>query len=316
MGVPTEVFARRGVISVAIALNDIEHPYRVERAYTLVEAREYCERLAKSHYENFLVAGVFCPKPLRKHFYHIYAYCRISDDLGDEIGDTQKSLILLNWWEEELRAMYAGEPRHPAFVALEETVKEFDIPITPFRNLLTAFRQDQTMTRYPTYEDLLGYCVNSANPVGQLVLYLCGYRDAERFRLSDKTCTALQLANFWQDVTRDLDKNRIYIPIEDMERFGYAEPLLWERRFTPEFADLMRFEVERTKTMFAEGLELCGLVDRRVRLDVEMFSRGGMEVLRMIEAQGYDVLSHRPAVSKKRQIAILFGRLLANITQK
>jgi squalene synthase HpnC len=304
------------VTGVAIALNEIEHPYRVDRVYNLIEAREYCERLAKSHYENFLVAGIFCPKPLRKHFYHIYAYCRISDDLGDEIGDTQKSLILLNWWEEGLHAMYAGEPRHPAFVALEETVKEFDIPVTPFRNLLTAFRQDQTMIRYPTFQDLLGYCVNSANPVGQLVLYLCGYRDAERFRLSDKTCTALQLANFWQDVTRDLEKNRIYIPLEDMERYGYQESLLWERRFTPQFADLMRFEVERTKTMFTEGLGLCPLVERRVRLDVEMFSRGGMEVLRMIEAQGYDVLSHRPTVSKKRQIALLFGRLLANITQK
>lgn len=302
---------------MSLSLAEIEHPYRVEsRDYSLEESRLYCEKLAKSHYENFLVAGVFCPAPLRKHFYHIYAYCRISDDLGDEIGDTQQSLLLLDWWEAELDAMYAGEPRHPAFVALAETVREFDIPATPFRNLLTAFRQDQTTTRYPTYADLLGYCENSANPVGQLVLYLCGYRDAERFALSDKTCTALQLANFWQDVSRDLEKGRIYLPLEDMERYGYAEALLWERKFTPEFAALLRFEVERTKALFQEGLKLCDMVERRVKLDVEMFSRGGMEVLRLIEAQGYDVLSKRPSVSKRRQIALLFGRLLANITQR
>lgn len=302
---------------MTISLAEIEHPYRVEnRVYSLEESRQYCEKLAKSHYENFLVAGVFCPSHLRKHFYHIYAYCRISDDLGDEIEDAQQSILLLDWWETELDAMYQGEPHHPAFVALAETVKEFDIPADPFRNLLAAFRQDQTMTRYPTYSDLLNYCVNSANPVGQLVLYLCGYRDAERFSLSDKTCTALQLANFWQDVSRDLEKGRIYLPLEDMQRFGYTEAQLWERKFTPEFASLMQFEVERTKAMFQEGLKLCGMVERRVRLDVEMFSRGGMEVLRLIESQNYDVLTRRPSISKKRQISLLFGRLLANLTRR
>lgn len=295
---------------------EIEHPYRVERAYAIEEARQYCERLAKSHYENFIVSSVFCPRPLRKHFYHIYAYCRISDDLGDEIDDPQKSLILLDWWEEELDAMYAGEPRHPAFVALEETVKEFDIPADPFRNLLKAFRQDQTLTRYPSYEDLLDYCVYSANPVGRLVLYLCGYRDEERFALSDKTCTALQLANFWQDVTRDIEKNRIYIPLDDMERFGVKEECIRERRFTPEFADLMRFEVERTYALFQEGLKLCDVVNKRVRLDVEMFSRGGLEVLRRIEAQGCDVLSKRPSIPKSRQVAMLAGRVVAGFTSR
>lgn len=290
---------------------EIEHPYRVTRSYTLEEAKGYCERLAKSHYENFLVAGVFCPKPLRPHFYSVYAYCRISDDLGDEIGDTQKSLVLLDWWEEELDAMYRGEPRHPVFVALRETVEQFGIPSTPFRNLLTAFRQDQVITRYKTYEELLGYCVNSANPVGQLVLYLCGYHDAERFALSDKTCTALQLANFWQDVTRDLLKDRVYIPIEDIERFGYNLELLYARKFTPEFAALMKFEVDRTRQLFADGMPLMDMVDRRVRLDIDMFTRGGLEVLRLIETQQYDVLAKRPSVSKRRQFSILFQRLLA-----
>lgn len=293
--------------------SEIEHPYRVEGVYSPEAARRYCERLAKSHYENFLVAGLFCPRPLRQHFYNVYAYCRISDDLGDEIGDTQKSLVLLDWWEEELDAMYRGEPRHPVFVALAETVATFGIPPDPFRDLLTAFRQDQVTPRYPTYADVLAYCHYSANPVGRLVLYLCGYSDAERLALSDKTCTALQLANFWQDVTRDLEKNRVYIPQEDILRFGYTEELLFARKFTPEFAALMRFEVERAKQLFEEGIPLCTQVDKRVRLDIEMFNRGGLEVLRLIEAQGYDVLTKRPSVSKRRQLAMLFQRLLKNL---
>jgi squalene synthase HpnC len=290
--------------------NEIDHPYRVDHAVTPDEARQYCERLAKSHYENFLVAGMFCPRPLRQHFYNVYAYCRISDDLGDEIGDTQKSLVLLDWWETELDAMYRGEPRHPVFVALAETVEKFSIPSDPFRNLLTAFRQDQVTPRYPTYEDVLGYCVNSANPVGQLVLYLCGYSDAERLALSDKTCTALQLANFWQDVSRDLDKNRIYIPLEDMAHFGVTEEDLFARRFTSKYAALLKFEIDRTYPLFEEGRKLCDLVDRRVRLDIEMFNQGGLEVLRLIEKQGYDTLTRRPSVSKLRQMTLLFRRLL------
>ena len=296
--------------------DEIEHPYRYQGTATLEEARRYCERLAKSHYENFLVAGVFCPRPLRQHFYNVYSYCRISDDLSDEIGDTQKSLILLDWWEDELNAMYRGEPRHPVFVALAETVKQFGIPADPFRDLLTAFRQDQVMTRYPTYEDLLHYCVYSANPVGRLVLYLCGYSDARRLELSDKTCTALQLANFWQDVTRDLEKDRIYIPLEDLVRFGYTEASLCAREVTPAFRELMKFEVERTHALFAEGAKLGELVERRVRLDIEMFTRGGLEVLRLIEAQNYDTLSRRPSVSKRRQVAILFGRLFAGLMRR
>ncbi len=295
---------------LTLSADHIAHPYQVNHTYTSDEAKRYCEKLAKSHYENFLVAGVFCPKPLRQHFYNVYAYCRISDDLSDEIGDSRKSLVLLEWWGEELNAMYRGEPRHPVFVALAETVQQFGIPADPFRDLLAAFRQDQTMPRYETYEDLLGYCKNSANPVGRLVLALCGYSDAERLALSDKTCTALQLANFWQDVTRDIEKNRIYLPLEDRERFGVTEEQICSRRFTPQFSALMKFEVERTYALFREGLQLCDLVDRRVRLDIEMFNRGGLEVLRLIEKQGYDTLTKRPSVSKARQVSILAGRLL------
>src|SRR5208282_2919714 len=187
-----------------------------ERAPSLAEAREYCRRLARSHYENFSVASWFLPERLRQHFFSLYAYCRIADDLGDEVGDAAVSLQLLDEWQRELNACYAGDPRHPVFVALAETVRQFEIPKHEFADLLTAFRQDQRTSRYETFSDLLGYCRYSANPVGHLVLYLCGYSDAERQRLSDTTCTALQLANFWQDVAVDLEKDRVYIPLEAM----------------------------------------------------------------------------------------------------
>lgn len=290
-----------------------DNPYRVDRAYSLREARDYCARLAKSHYENFLVASLFVPGHLKQHFYNVYAYCRISDDLGDESGGPEKALPLLDWWESELDACYAGAPQHPVFVALAETNRRFGIPREPYSDLLRAFRQDQTVTRYPTYEQLLGYCRYSANPVGRLVLYLCGYSDPERQGYADATCTALQLANFWQDVARDYAIGRIYLPLEDMARFGVLEEDIAGSRFTPAFAQLLQFECERAKALFAEGMKLCPLVDRRIRLDIEMFSRGGQEILRRIEAQGYDVLTRRPTIPKKRQLAILAGRLLAGL---
>ncbi|HEY6939113.1 MAG TPA: squalene synthase HpnC, partial [Terriglobales bacterium] len=213
----------------------------------LAEAKLYCERLARSHYENFSVATWFLPRRLRPHFYSIYAYCRISDDLGDEVGNPQYALQLLDIWEGELDACYAGKPRHPVFVALAETVRACDIPRQPFADLLTAFRQDQRVSRYESFEDLLGYCQYSANPVGRLVLYACGYRDDERQQLSDYTCTALQLANFWQDVLVDYAKGRIYLPLESMRKFEVTEDDIAQRRGTPQFLDLMRFEVARAR---------------------------------------------------------------------
>ena len=190
---------------------------------TLAEAREYCARLARTHYENFSVASWFLPRRLRQHFFNVYAYCRISDDLGDEVGDTLASLALLNQWELELDACYEGAPKHPVFIALAETVREFDLPKHEFSDLLRAFRQDQTVTRFETFNDLLAYCHFSANPVGHLVLYLCGYRDPERQQLSDFTCTALQLANFWQDVSTDYAKGRLYLPLDDLRLFNVSE---------------------------------------------------------------------------------------------
>lgn len=290
-----------------------DSPYRVRGDFSLLEAREYCARLARGHYENFLVATVFVPRRLRQHFYNVYAYCRIADDLGDESGDPAAALRLLDWWEEELRLCYEGSPRHPVFVALAETNAEFAIPMAPYVDLLRAFRQDQTTTRYATYEDLLGYCRYSANPVGRLVLALCGYSDAARQALSDHTCTALQLANFWQDVARDYAIGRIYLPLEDMRRFGVTEEQIAKRRFDAAFGDLLRFECERAYALFDAGRPLVGMVDKRLRLDIEMFTRGGLEVLRRIEAQGYDVLSRRPAIPKRRQVAMLAGRAVAGL---
>ena len=275
------------------------------QAPSLPEAYAYCERLARAHYENFSVATWFLPKKLRQHFFNVYAYCRISDDLGDETGDTAASLQLLDEWETELNACYAGSPRHPVFVALAGTVREFEIPKHEFSDLLRAFRQDQTVTRYESFDDLLAYCRYSANPVGHLVLYLCGYRDAERQQLSDYTCTALQLANFWQDVSPDFQKGRIYLALESLRRYGVTEADIASKQNTPQFVAMMRFEVERAREWFDRGLPLIGKVNRELAIDLELFSRGGQEILNAIERQGYAVLGNRPAISKSRKLALV-----------
>jgi squalene synthase HpnC len=285
-----------------------------EVAPTLTESQEYCRRLARTHYENFSVATWFLPQHLRQHFFNLYAYCRISDDLGDEVGDPSAALQLIDQWEGELNACYFGNPRHPVFVALIETVRKFEIPKQTFVDLLTAFRQDQIVTRYPTFDDLLGYCRYSANPVGHLVLYLCGYRDAERQALSDFTCTALQLANFWQDVSVDYAKGRIYLPLESLQKFGVSEADIASQRNTPAFCEMMRFEVGRARDWFQRGLPLAEKVDRALAIDIELFTRGGQEILNAIEHQDYKVLGRRPVISKSRKLALVaraaWGKLL------
>lgn len=277
---------------------------------SLEEARAWCRRLAETHYENFHVASWFLPKRLRPHFHAIYAYCRVSDDLGDETGNHEQSLALLGLWGQELDACYRGETRHPVFVALAETIRECKIPKQPFADLLVAFRRDQSVVRMGTMQDVLDYCHYSANPVGHLVLYVCGYRDAERFRLSDFTCTALQLANFWQDVREDYARNRIYFPQEDMRRFGVDEATITAGEFTPEFRELMRYEVEYARSTMNQGLPLIGMVDGDLAIDLDLFSRGGLEILRAVEEQGYDVLKARPAISKSRKAGLLLRALM------
>jgi len=277
------------------------------------DAFAYTRQLATSHYENFNVVSWLLPHRLHQHFYNVYAYCRWADDLGDEVPDPARALQLLDWWEHELRLCYSASSAHPVFVALAPSVREFDIPIEPFLDLLTAFRQDQTTHRYPTWDSVLGYCRFSANPVGRLVLYLCGYRDPHHQQLSDFTCTALQLANFWQDVARDLEKGRIYIPLDLMASHRVAEAYIVSKRFTPAYASLMRELIARTRQLFAAGRPLAQQVSQQLRVDVDLFSRGGLAVLDAIERIGYNTLEARPALSRGTQARLLGHALVSRL---
>jgi squalene synthase HpnC len=287
----------------------VRSPEAMRRTFSPGEANAYTRWLATHHYENFHVVSFLLPKRLHQDFYNVYAYCRWADDLGDEMGDTAESLRLLAWWRVELDAMYAGRETHPVFVALAPTVEKHGIPREPFADLVQAFVQDQTVTRYRDWAELFEYCRCSANPVGRLVLYLGGYSDAERQRLSDATCTALQLANFWQDVTVDLLKDRVYIPLDVMTRHGYGVDDLYARRFTPAFREVMREIVAKARELFDVGLPLVRKVDRRLALDIDLFSRGGMRVLDKIRDQGYNVLATRPAISKAERVRLLAASL-------
>src|SRR5277367_2176652 len=277
-------------------------------------AQRYTRWLATHHYENFNVVSWLLPKELHQHFYNVYAYCRWADDLGDEVPDCSRALELLDWWEQELNACYDGHPSHPVFVALRETIVAKNIPKQPFADLLKAFRQDQTLKRYPTWDAMVGYCVYSANPVGRLVLYLCGYRDEQRQQLSDATCTALQLANFWQDVSRDLEKGRIYIPLDAAAQHGVTEHDILTRRFHEGYVHLMQDLICRTRELFAAGAPLPRLVDGRLSVDLDMFGRGGLAILDAIEASGYDTLHHRPVVTKGKQLRLLGQAIVAKLT--
>jgi squalene synthase HpnC len=277
--------------------------------YTEREALEYTKWLATHHYENFQVVSFLLPKHLQQDFYNVYSFCRWADDLGDEIGDRDESLRLLGWWRSELEAMYHGDTSHPVFTALNTTVKRFEIPLTPFDRLISAFEQDQRVSRYGTWDEVFEYCVNSANPVGHLVLYVCGYRDEERQRLSDKTCTALQLANFWQDVTVDLQKDRIYLPLDLLEKHNYTVDELFALKFDERFERVMREAVDLAEDLFRGGLPLIKRVDKRLAVDLELFSRGGMRILEKIREQKYNVLKGRPVISKWERMQILFSCL-------
>jgi squalene synthase HpnC len=277
------------------------------------QARAYCGHLAKTHYENFSVASLLLPRRLLVPFHVVYAYCRWADDLGDETGGGQTALDLLKWWRQQLQLCYAGQPRHPVMVALREVIDEFDIPPEPFLDLVLAFEQDQRVKRYVTYEQLLDYCRYSANPVGRLVLYLCRSFTEENAALADHICTGLQLANFWQDVARDLDIGRVYLPQEDRTRFGYTDADLLARRFTPAFRDLMAFEVARARSLLIDGLPLVARMPLEVRPDIELFARGGLAILSKIEQQGYNVWQARPALSKWDKMVLIGNVVMAKM---
>ena len=276
---------------------------------SLAAARAYCAHVARSHYENFTVVSLLLPRRLVRHFHAVYAYCRWSDDLADETAGGPEALALIAWWRSELLTCYDGTPRHPVTIALRETIRRFDIPPAPFLNLLVAFEQDQRVKRYDTFEQLRGYCRNSADPVGRLVLHLFECFDEPRAALSDEVCTGLQLANFWQDVARDLAIGRVYLPAEDRHRFGYTDADLAAKRFTPAFRDLMHFEVDRARGFFDRGEHLLPLLPRSARVDIDLFIRGGRAILGAIEHIGYDVWSQRPEVSKWAKARLLFAAL-------
>jgi squalene synthase HpnC len=296
---------RNGFLSDLSRLGpDCDYP-----AFSVPQARAYCGHLARTHYENFTVASLLLPRRLLPHFHAVYAYCRWADDLGDETEGGNQALNLLAWWRRELLACYEDKPRHPVMVALQPTIRRFEVPLEPFLNLLLAFEQDQRVKRYETYEQLLGYCRNSANPVGRLVLYLCESHDETRGALSDAICTGLQLANFWQDVARDYDIGRVYVPAEDRKRFGYSEEDMAALRFTSAFAELMRFEVERARGLFLQGMPLIPLMPSEYQADIELFIQGGLAILRKIEQCGYNVLAARPALARWEKAALLGGAM-------
>ncbi len=273
----------------------------------LAEARAYCRRLTRSHYENFQVASWFLPKELRPHFHSIYAYCRWADDLADEVPEAGRSELLLDWWEGLLRDCYAGHARHPVFVALRDTVERFEIPSDPLADLLTAFRRDQRQTRYETRAELLDYCRYSANPVGRLVLHLGRSFSETNAALSDDVCTGLQLANFWQDVAEDYRRGRIYLPRESWRRHGYAESSFAAARYDESFRAMLREEVDVAEGYLQRGHALVRRLPRPLRLDVDLIVRGGQAVLRAIRRQDYNVWLRKPRVGKATQLRLLLA---------
>ena len=287
----------------------ITAPLATGDVWSLDRADEYCERLTRSHYENFPVGSVLIPKRLRKHVYSIYAFARIADDFADEgyrqgHGERER-LDLLDEWRRMLAEALAGRARHPVFVALARTAAEFDLPEALFEDLLSAFAQDVTVRRYENLDELLDYCRRSANPIGRLILLLFGYRDDQLHQWSDDICTALQLTNHWQDVPVDLEKDRIYLPEEDLLRFELAVGDLSRRSATDRFKRLMEFEVKRARAMFARGKPLCTSVSGRLGLELRAVWLGGMRILDRIEANGYDVFTNRPVIKSPDKLMIL-----------
>lgn len=286
-------------------------PEVMPQSVDLASAQQYTWKLATSHYENFPVISWAVPKPLRQHFANVYAFCRWGDDLGDETGSTERSLKLLEWWQEELEKCFRGNTQHPVYVALESTIEQFSIPMEPFADLISAFVQDQTVTEYETFEQLIDYCQRSANPVGRIVLHLANRASAEAFLLSDSICTGLQLANFWQDVARDKEIGRVYLPREDRERFHYSNEDLDARKTTDTFRELIAFEVDRTRQMLLAGKPIVAAMPGRLKIDIDLFLRGGLLVLDGIEKIDCDVWNQRPIVHKKQLFSAALRSLLS-----
>ena len=276
---------------LSITVDERGKPFTVEAAYA------YCERMARGHYENFPVASRFVPQALRRHVWALYAFARSADDFADEPRWAGRRAEALMYWEDQLEHAFHGEATHPVFVALKNTFSERDLPISPLRDLLTAFSMDLSINRYSTWSQLERYIMHSAHPVGRTVLYIFGYDDPALQHYSDDICSALHLANFLQDVAVDLSKDRIYLPEEDLKHFGVSEAMLFARRATPEFRDLMRFEVARARALFERGRPLIDKVGPELGFELAMIWNGGMMVLDKIESAEFDVFRRRPTLN-------------------
>ncbi|MBK6797135.1 MAG: squalene synthase HpnC [Acidobacteria bacterium] len=279
------------------------------------EAFAYCEQMARNHYENFPVGSWLVPRNRRKHVYSIYAFARTADDFADEgyengIQEAER-LANLDEWERELESCYQGRADNPIFIALAQTARELNLPIQLFRDLLSAFKQDVVKRRYTDFNEVLDYCTRSANPVGRLILLLFDYRDEHLHRLSDSICTALQLANFWQDVAVDIKKDRIYLPIDEMAGYGVTLEDLRNQRFSSQYASLLKFQVERTKALFEQGRVLPSLVGGRLSIELRLTWLGGMRILESIEDLGYDTLNCRPTISTADKVILLVKSLIS-----
>lgn len=280
-------------------------PEAASQPVSLADAQRHCRAMATGHYENFPVLSIAVPGHLRQDMANVYAFCRWADDLGDEIDSPEESLALLDWWQRELDACYQGEAWHPVFVALRETIHRHALPLQPFDDLLSAFRQDQSKRTYETFEELLDYCRRSADPVGRIVLRLCGRDFPENIGRSDAVCTGLQLINFWQDVARDFDRGRVYLPAEDRKHFGYSDNDLQSRRTTPAFQELMAFEVYRARNMLLEGQSLADEMPGRLKVVIAMFALGGLRLCDRLADMDFRVWEHRPTVGKLDAARIL-----------
>lgn len=291
-------------------------PYPIDevlqkKTWSLPQAYAYCLRLARRHYENFPVGSVLIPKELRPHVCAVYAFARRADDIADEDFLEADRIPALTAWQGLLERSLNTRVNHPVFLALKETMGRFQLPPQLFIDLITAFKMDVEIKRHPTFEDLLFYCRHSANPVGRLVLRLFGYQDQRLMELSDKICTALQLANFWQDVSVDLKKNRIYVPLSDVERFGYGEANFFAGDFNQNFQELLKFQVERTEQMFREGAPLVTHLRGRLRLEIKCVILGGLGVLQKIRELNYNTLAIRPTLKKQDKLSILLKALFS-----
>jgi len=282
-----------------------------EKSWSVDDAFEYCEQLTRSHYENFPVASFFLPRDKRKYVAAIYAFARTADDFADEPGMTPAERIeAINDWDEQLLLSRNVSPRHPVFIALSKTIERFEIPVELLRNLLQAFRSDVTTNRYETFEQVLQYCQYSANPVGRLVLLLFNYRSEELMAYSDSICTALQLANFWQDLSVDLQKNRVYLPQEDFRRFRYAEEKLLAREYNNEFRNLMAFQVKRTEELFRKGKPLLSEVGKDLALELRLTWNGGMRILQKVAELKYNTLTRRPMLTGFDKAVVLVSSII------